>query len=304
VENDDAAFGRHTSADSLIENWTVPADGTYYVQVRDLHQRGGPAFVYALRVTAAEPYFLLEADTDKTLLAPGMNGVVFVRAYRKHGFIGDIQLHVDGLPEGVTARAGRILAGGNDGCIVLETNSKAPRGAANVRIWGTAEHALPDGKTIPLEARAQPLQETYFPGGGRGNYPVNLQSVSVGDPMDLLAVHVSPREVNLKPGEKATLTVKIERAEGFDKNVTLDVIMRHLGGIFGNSLPPDVTMDDKQGKVLLTGKTAEGQIVLVAAPDAKPVEKQLVPVMAHVAINFVMKSAYVGEPVLVTVQAK
>jgi hypothetical protein len=42
-------------------------------------------------------------------------------------------------------------------------------------------------------------------------------------------------------------------------------------------------------------------ITLKAAPDAPAVEKQLVPVMAHVSVNFVMKMTYCAEPFFVTV---
>jgi hypothetical protein len=47
----------------------------------------------------------------------------------------------------------------------------------------------------------------------------------------------------------------------------------------------------------------KGHITLKAAPDAKPVSKQLVPVMAHVSIKFVMKWTYCGEPLFITVES-
>src|SRR5262249_9060632 len=118
-EVDDMSFHRVTSADSWLENWSAPADGTYFLEIRDLHLRGGPQCVYAIEVPQAEAYFQLEADTDKTLLAPGVNSVFYVRALRKNGFAGEIQLGVEGLPPGVTAVAGRILADSRDGCVIL-----------------------------------------------------------------------------------------------------------------------------------------------------------------------------------------
>ena len=33
----------------------APANGRYVVEIRDLHLRGGPAFVYFLKVTRSEP---------------------------------------------------------------------------------------------------------------------------------------------------------------------------------------------------------------------------------------------------------
>jgi hypothetical protein len=300
AENDDAQ-DRFLHADSLIEDWAAPANGRYVVEIRDVHQRGGPAFVYFLEVTRSEPYFTLETDTDKTLLAPGTASVLFARVARKNGFAGDVQLAVEGLPPGVTARCGRILAAGKDGCIILQAAADAKQAAANVRITGSATHTDAGGKSRTLTATARPLQEVYMPGGGRFHWPVEMHTVSVGDPLDLRAVKISPTAITLKPGEAKKVEVTLERAPGFKGNVTLDTVYQHLGVIFGDSLPPGVTIDDKTSQTLLTGDQAKGTLTLKAATDAKPVQSQQVPVMAHVSINFVMKWTYCGEPLRISV---
>ncbi|MGE5193773.1 MAG: PPC domain-containing protein [Deltaproteobacteria bacterium] len=303
-EADDSTFSRVTSADSTLENWSAPADGKYILEIRDLHLRGGPQYTYAIQVTRAEPHFLLEADTDKTPLAPGVNSVFYVRGLRKNGFAGDIQLGVEGLPPGVTAVPGRILANANDGCVILQAAANAPAGASNLRITGTATHPVPNGEPLKITAVAQPLQEYYSPGGGRGNFPVDLHTVSVAEPMDIRAVKLSTTAVTLKPGTSQKIEVEIERAPGFKGNVTLDVLYQHLEQPFGNSLPKGVKMDGAKSKTLLTGEETKGFITLVAAADAPAVDKQLVPVMAHVSINFVMKLTFCGDPVFVTVEPK
>lgn len=302
IENDDAS-DRFVHADSLIENWVAPAAGRYVIEVRDLHARGGPAFVYFLEITRALPTFSLEIDTDKTLLAPGSAAAIFARVRRHNGFAGEVQLGIEGLPPGVTATCGRVLAAGTDGCILLQAAPSAKMGAANVRITGTATHAEGKEKPITLKAEGRPLQEVYMPGGGRFHYPVELHTLSIGDPLDLRAVHITPTAVALKPGEYKKIEVTIERAPGFKGNVTLDTVYQHLGSIYGGSMPQGVSIDDKDSQTLLTGDQVKGRITLKAAPDAKPVKDQLIPVMAHVSINFVMKYTYCGEPLFVTVQA-
>jgi hypothetical protein len=302
VENDDLSTGRHVFGDSLVEFWAAPADGKYVVEIRDLHLRGGDSYVYAVNITRSEPYFTLEADTDKTVLAPGTSGVVFVRAYRKNGFAGDIQLAIDDLPDGVTASCGRILADGKDGCIVLAAAADAKMAAANVTISGQGTHAANGGSPVELTAVARPLQETYMPGGGRGHYPVEMHTVSVAEALDIKSVKVSPTEFTLKPGGSQKVEITIERAEGFDKNVTLDCLYRHLAGVYGDTLPKGVTVDAKNSKTLLTGKQVQGHITLVAAKDAKPAEKQQTVMMANIAINFVMKMTYASEPVFITIE--
>jgi hypothetical protein len=65
-----------------------------------------------------------------------------------------------------------------------------------------------------------------------------------------------------------------------------------------------VKVDEKASQTLLTGTQSRGSIVLKAAMDAKPVQSQQVPIMAHVSINFVVKMTYCGTPLLVTVSAR
>lgn len=301
VEADDGTFDRVSSSDSLLENWTAPADGKFHLEIRDLHQRGGPDFHYAVRATRAEPYFLLEADTDKTLLAPATNSVVFVKALRKNGFAGEIQLAVDGLPQGVTAVAGKIQPDLADGCIILQAAADAPIGAANIRIYGTAQLPSADASAVTLEASARPMQEYYSPGGGRGNYPVEMHTVSVANPMDVRSVKLDTAAINLKPGGSQKIQITVERAPDFTGNVTLDLILQHLEQPFGNTLPKGVKVDVGASKTLLTAVENTGFITLTAAPDTPVVENQLVPLNVHVSINFVVKHTICGPPLFVTV---
>ncbi|MGL5098169.1 MAG: hypothetical protein ACRDD1_21495, partial [Planctomycetia bacterium] len=138
------------------------------------------------------------------------------------------------------------------------------------------------------------------PGGGRIHYPVDWISVSVAKPYDLLGVKLTPTLLELKPGETKKIDVEIIRAPGFKGNVTLDALFRHLS-IFCDSLPPGVTMNEKESSTILGGETTKGHISFTAAADAKPASEQLVAVMANVSMNFVLKFTYAGDPVKVTV---
>ncbi len=306
-EDDDLRIGSQTSSDTWLENWTVPADGTYTVEIRDVHLRGGANFEYALSITRSEPYFQLLVDTDKTQLSPGLFNVIFVRALKKNGFDEEITLHVDGLPPGVTATTGRILKGkSTDGVIVLTAVADAPLSAANITIRGTATLPAPmEGQAaVELATVAQPQEEIYLPGGGRGHWPVDSHVVCVGAPADIRGFQLSETDIRLKPGESKTIAVKLDRAEGVNANITLDMLCRHLGSIYGNSLPEGVSIDAGASKTLLTGKNSAGSIVLKADASAPPCERQVCAVMANFAINFVMKATYSGPPVFVSVEKK
>ena len=299
--NDDLKIGKRGYSDSLIESWTVPADGKYVIELRDVHLRGGPRFVYFLELTRSKPYFQLFADTDKTQLAPGAAGVIFVRAVRKNGFAGTIELGIDHLPEGVTASSGRILPDGQDGCIILEASPETNLAATNVLIHGKATRSnngpAADSSIIP----AAQYQETYLPGGGRGHWPVEMHTVAIGRPGDVLELALDNYEITLEPGETQKINVEVKRAKGFDKNVTLDVIYQHLGSVYGNTLPKGVTIDANASKTLLTAGATQGQLVFKADPKASPVDSQQVSVMANVSINFVMKTTFSSKPLLISV---
>lgn len=313
--NDDLRDGKRNYSDSRIENWSAPADGHYILEIRDLHLRGGATFVYYLKATRATPDFRLYTDTDKTPLTPGNSGVIFVRAERKHGFDGEIQLQVEGLPPQVTASCGRILSGKHqDGCIVLTADADASPDASAIRITGravlvsdstdvSAPRNSPNAReaTVELIREACVYQETYQPGGGRGHWPVEEHVVSVGAQSDIRRVTLDRHELNLKRGESTTIDVEIERAPGFDKNVVLEVTYSHLNTIFGDSLPAGVTIDNAHSTTLLTAGATRGKITLKAASDAQLAERQQFVVMANVSLNFVMKATYASHPLTITV---
>ena len=123
-------------------------------------------------------------------------------------------------------------------------------------------------------------------------------------PGDIHSLSVSTNEVTLKPGESKKIDVTIERAEGFTKNVSLDMLFQHLARPFADTLPPGVSIDKKNSKIVLNGKELKGHITLKAADNAEPVVEQQAVVMANIALNFVMKWTYSSEPISVTVLPK
>jgi phage baseplate assembly protein gpV len=160
---------------------------------------------------------------------------------------------------------------------------------------------MPDGKEVTLTRINQPEQEIYFPGGGRGTFNVSTHAVAVTNASDILKVHVSATKVSLKPGEEVKIDVTVERRPDYDKGVTLDVTLQHLGRVFGNPLPPGVTVETGKSKTLL-GSASKGHIVLKAAANAAPIEDAPISVVANVSINFVVKVAYSSPPIWMSVR--
>ena len=132
---------------------------------------------------------------------------------------------------------------------------------------------------------------------------MDTHAVAVAESADLLAVNISPAEISLKPGESQRVDVEIVRAEGFDKNVQLDALFRHLSSVYADTLPKGVTVDSNNSVTLLTKDKSKGHITFTAAKDAAPAQQQQVSVMANISLNFVMKWTYSSRPLLVTVEA-
>jgi hypothetical protein len=295
ASNDDA-FGK----DSALV-FSPPADGDYVLRIRDLNNKGDDRAVYYIEADYARPDFTLWCDPDKAMIGPGAGAAWYVHVARLNGFTGPVRVDVKRLPAGVTASPLTIPATMTQGLVVLKGSADAPRGAADVEVVGTAVASGPDGKPTTIQRRAAAMQEIYLPGGGRGYFEVGLQSVAVTERSDIEQVEVSPHALTLRPGQEARLDVTVRRRPDYTGPVSLDVLLQHLGRVYGSPLPPGVTVVGGKSQTLL-GRGSRGHIVLRAAPDAAPVENVPISVLAHVSINFVVKVSYSSPPVLLTVR--
>jgi hypothetical protein len=229
------------------------------------------------------------------MIGPGSSAAWYVHVNRLNGFAGPVKVEIKGLPKDITASPLTIPPSMTQGMMVLSADAKAPLQASFVQIVGTGTAKMPDGKEVTLTRINQPEQEIYFPGGGRGTFNVSTHAVAVTNASDILKVHVSATKISLKPGEEVKIDVTVERRPDYDKGVTLDVTL------FGNPLPPGVTVVTGKSKTLL-GAASKGHIVLKAAANAEPIEDAPISVVANVSINFVVKVAYSSPPIWVSVR--
>src|SRR5207245_8915377 len=101
--------------------------------------------------------------------------------------------------------------------------------------------------------------------------------------------------------QEARIEVALRRRKDYDKWVSLDILLQHLGSVFGNPLPPGVTIEAGKSKTLL-GTASKGHIVIKAAANAAPIEDVPISVLAHVSINFVVKLSYSSPPIMLSVK--
>lgn len=288
--------------DSAI-TFTAPADGDYILRLRDLNNKGGEQYAYFLQVDFAQPDFSLKVDPSIAMVGPGSRTAWYVQVTRRHGFDGPVSVSVENLPPGVTVNPLIIPANMTQGLLVVSGADHAAAGGSAVRVVGTAT-IVRDGRTETLRRTATAVEEIYFPGGGRGRFDVRMQAIALTRTSDILRVQVQPARITLLPGQEVTLEVTVQRAPRYaGKPVTLDVLLRHLGTVYGNPLPPGVTIVDGKSKTLL-GAGDRGTITLRAAPDAPPCTDVPISVQAFVPINFVVKIGYSSEPILLTIPPK
>lgn len=298
TESDD---GLQTKDSKLY--WKAPSDGRFHVSIRDLHGRGGERFLYHLKAESAGPDFEVHGEYYYSQLAPGTNMIWFAKVTRLNGFDGPIEIFVENLPNGVEAEPVTIPAGMKHCGIVLKAAADAQINAALVRVAGRAKLPATDGTESEIVHYGRVVCEQQSSGGGQARWPINTQLVGVTKPLDLLKVEAEPREVTLKPGEKAEVKVRIERQEGFKDPVTLALSFDYFSNKFGEQLPPGVTVG-KASKLRLAGQTLEGTVVLEAGDKAIAVEKFPIAVLARVSITFSITTNYASNPIALTVLPK
>jgi hypothetical protein len=281
--------------------FTPAADGDHVLRIRDLNSKGSESSIYYIEADWAMPDFTLRCDPDKAMIGPGSSTSWYVHVNRLNGFAGPVRVEIKGLPKAISASALTIPPTMTQGVIVLTAAPDAALTAANVEILGTANVKMPDGKEETLTRGVTANQEIYLPGGGRGKFDVNLQTVAVSAPSDILKVEVSTANITLKPGEEVKIDVTIQRRADYDKSISLDVLLQHLGSVMGNPLPPGVTIVPGKSKTLL-GAGSKGYITLKAAANAEPIENVPICVLCNVSVNFVVKVHYASVPIMLSVK--
>ncbi len=132
----------NAGAADILGKLVIPQDGLYRIQMSDLFggTRNDPGNSYRLVIRRAAPDFALVAwalhmelrNGDRNALSKpiavrrGATMALEVVAFRRDGFDGDIELSMDGLPDGVTAQGLKIPAGQARGILLVTADQTAP----------------------------------------------------------------------------------------------------------------------------------------------------------------------------------
>ncbi len=142
----------------------VDEDATYRIRLNDLYNNpaNDPRLVYRLVIQKENPdfqlmaYALPEMDARRQMkptacvVRRGGTAVVNVNIARQYGFDNDVEITVEGLPQGVTCQGAKLGGKVDEGWLVFQADEKVAKWAGPIRIVGKA---VVNGKPIERQAR-------------------------------------------------------------------------------------------------------------------------------------------------------
>jgi hypothetical protein len=256
--NDDGGPGY--GSDSMLD-FLVPADGDYFVHLKDVRGMEGTDFAYRLTIREESPDFRLSADPANPNIPRGGTTAVTVSLDAIRGFDGPIEINVEGLPHGVSASEARILPGQVSTVVVLTATPDADTGAHPVPIQFVG-HVTVDGHGLTRAANRKDGEDEP------------LQLASITPPPDV-TVTTKAKEVALEPGKEVTVTLNIARHNEFTGRVPCSI----------ENLPPGVrVVNVGLNGVLVTESQTSRTFTLRAEDWAKPIDQPIY-IVAEVESN-------------------
>ena len=294
--NDDGGT-RFGGKDSRL-HFDVPADGEYFVRLRDVRGLQGERFAYRLTIREPAPDFALTFDPKSFNLPRGGRVSLTVTADRKDGFDGPIDVELRDLPVGITATSGRIPPGAATSVLMVsaaadaslarheaavpsmyrEARAKRPRAAAShggLAIPGVVAlklvgSATIDGKPVSREA----------------DVADTLPLVALAPPPDLIVTTDVPR-LELTAGQQVTLTVSVDRRNGFTGRVPVSLM----------NLPHGVRVDDVGLNGVMITEQETSRVVHIVAEPWVGARAQSILVVGRVEVNSPIRNESAALPV-------
>jgi hypothetical protein len=282
--NDDGGT-RFGGRDSRL-HFEAPADGEYFIRLRDVRGLEGERFAYRLTVREPAPDFEVTFDPKSFNLPRGGRVSVTVTADRKDGFDGPIDVELIDLPAGLTATAGRIPPGAATTVLMVAAAadaSLASRKAPALSMSTYRPFDIPGVVALKLVGRATIDGHAVV---HEADVADTLPVVALAPPPDLVVTTDAP-QVELVAGQQAALTVHVERRNGFAARVPVSVL----------NLPHGVRVDDiGLNGVMITEQETSRVIHIVAEPWVQPLTQRLL-VVGRVEVNSPLRNEAAALPV-------
>lgn len=244
--------------DSRIDH-TFAADGEYTIRVGDQTGLGSPRHVYRLLIHPLQPDFRLTVSPDNPRVAAGGSVALRVLVDRIDGFNGDIELTVEGAPEGAVVHGGVLGGSLSEQTVVITVPTDAKPSVTPIRLIGKAKV----GDKEIVHAAVPSEQIRYI---NTWKYVPARDLVLAVVPAAPLSLEWAQPEVAIHSNQKIEVPIRLKRAKGFDGAVRVIV-----QGLPPRVAAPPLTIDAKasEGKMELRayGKAPvnEAHVVLITS---------------------------------------
>jgi hypothetical protein len=160
-DQDDKGSGLIThQADSLISA-TLPANGTYYVQVGDAQHNGGREYAYRLRISPPRPDFELRVTPSAINTPGGVDVPITVHVLRRDGFSGPVALVLKNAPRNVTLSGGLVPAGQDQVRLTLFVPPAAAQLAAPVPLSLEGRAVVQGREVVRVAVPADDMMQAF-----------------------------------------------------------------------------------------------------------------------------------------------
>ena len=157
---EDKGTGLNTHhADSYLTA-TLPAEGTYFVDLTDTQAQGGPEFAYRLRISEPRPDFALRIVPSSLNLRTGMSGPATVYALRRDGFTNAITLSLKDAPKGFSLSGAQIATNQDKAQFTVKAPAQPTDRPVNLTMEGRAVMAGP--ALVHPAVPAEDLMQAFF----------------------------------------------------------------------------------------------------------------------------------------------
>jgi hypothetical protein len=283
--NDDGGT-RFGGKDSRL-HFEAPDEGTYFLRLRDVRGLDGERFAYRLTAREPAPDYSIAFDPRSFNIPRGGRVSVTVTAERKDGFSGPIDVEFTGLPAGLTSAPGRIPADADTTVLMIATAPDASLDTHKARVRTIEPSPTPyevaGVAVLTLVARAS-IDGTIVTREAERVDPLDVVALA---PRPDLVVTTTAERVELAAGGEVTLTVKVERHNGFTARVPISVM----------NLPHGVRVNDiGLNGVMITEEETSRTVHLVAEPWVQP-QSQPIVVVGRVEVNSSLRNESAALPV-------
>jgi len=261
------------SEDPTIAPFVVPADGKYQILVANLGDNlFGPRHTYAVRITKEAPDFRLVAMSsvctmpDSPTAPAGGHAAYTVLVQREDSFNGEVELSVEGLPQGVTCPTQVLGPGVRETTLSIGAADNASEWTGAIKIKGTATIK---GQKVVREARSAGISWPVQP-------QQNLTTFSRMERSTYLAVRgkapftLTPTidKATVAQGDKATIKVKLTRPWA-DVKGQIQVGIQQQQGQQGHEYPINLRINNNQ-PVNVAANQNEASLAVTVGPDVPP----------------------------------